>query len=123
MYARQGPQGRFPRNVRVPQNYSGNAFREEEPIAVLEEAPPVNDTPSTQNLEESAPASASSEPIGKLFPSPGFQFSLGKLLGGKDRGLGIDTEELLIIGLILLLSQGEGSDDLILLLLLLLFIQ
>ncbi len=122
MYARQGPQGRFPRNVRIPQNYSGNAFREEEPIAVLEESPPSDPSPSNQDSAEAPLVSADSEPVGKLFPSPGFQFSLGKLFG-KDRGLGIGTEELLIIGLILLLSQGDGSDDLILLLLLLLFIQ
>lgn len=133
MYARQPPDGRFPRNVRIPRNYSGNAFRQEEemppPTVVAEESretklPPASPPPSPSEEEvKEAPAEPSAAAsVGKLFPSPGFRLDLGRFLN-RGRGGGIGFEELLIIGLIFLLSQSETKDDLVFLLLLLLFIQ
>ena len=67
MYARQGPQGRFPRNVHIPQNYSGNAFRKEEKIkeeateALDEEEIAVADQP--EPVEEPSGSNPSAEEI------------------------------------------------------------
>ena len=130
MYARQGPQGRFPRNLHVPQNYSGNAFRKEEPVidepsyVEAEEALPIQEEPSisTEAPPESPPPADEALTAGRLFPSPGFKLDLGRFFKGK-RGLGIGFEEILIIGLIFLVAQGDSADDLIFLLLLLLFVQ
>ncbi len=135
MYARQPSEVRLPRNVRIPRNYSGNAFRqEEEPVspsaaaeAILEpsERPDIEVEP-VENLmleEENAPSEKTTPtaPAGKLLSSPGFRLDLGRFLNREKGGIGL--EELLIIGLIFLLSQNETKDDLIFLLLLLLFIQ
>ena len=129
MYARQGPQGRFPRNLHVPQNYSGNAFRKEEPVidepsdVEAEEALPIQEEPSISTEAPSENASPDNvATVGRPFPSPGFKLDLGRFFKGK-RGLGIGFEEILIIGLIFLVAQGDSADDLIFLLLLLLFIQ
>ena len=128
MYARQGPQGRFPRNVHIPQNYSGNAFRKEEKIkeeateALDEEEIAVAGQPEPVEEPSGSNPSAEEIPAGRLFPSPGFKLDLGRFFKG-ERGFGIGFEELLIIGLIFLIAQGDSKDDLIFLLLLLLFIQ
>ena len=128
MYARQGPQGRFPRNLHIPQNYSGNAFRKEEKItedsAELpeEEAIAAVVEPAPAEDAQQAPKKDGEIPAGRLFPSPGFRLDLGRFFKG-ERGFGIGFEELLIIGLILLVAQGDAKDDLIFLLLLLLFVQ
>ena len=126
MYARQGPQGRFPRNLHVPQNYSGNAFRRDDPIP---EEPLEQETKETVSLQEeplssteATSAHEATKVTGRLFPSPGFKLDLGHFFKGK-HGFGIGFEEILIIGLILLVAQGDTADDLIFLLLLLLFIQ
>lgn len=110
MYAR--PSGyRYPsQSLRVPSNYSGNTFREEEreetPVKAQEEALP---TESEETVESS------------LLSKRGFGLRLGSLFG---KGGGIGTEELLILALILLLADGsDGFDDLILFLLLLFFIK
>ncbi len=155
MYARQGPDVRFQRNVRIPQNYSGNAFRsDQEKTDLREAAPQPNDAGKIQDkyddreaqdqhdsrdkaeggkdadfddpaasVQNASPASSAKEiPAGSLFSAPGFRLDLGRFFN-RSKGLGIGFEELLIIGLILLLSQSETKDDLIFLLLLLLFIQ
>ena len=131
MYARQPPDGRFPRPVRVPRNYSGNAFRQEEegppPDPVFEETPteelPPEPSPMRREGEATpAPEASADTAVGKLFPSPGFRLDLGRFLN-RGKGGGIGFEELLIIGLIFLVSQSETRDDLVFLLLLLLFVQ
>ena len=116
MYAR--PSGyRYPsQSLRVPDNYSGNTFREnrqdEEPPEVREEetaSVPINDDPQNA-MSEAAAAS-----------KRGFGLRLGSIFG-KNGGIG--TEELLILALILLLADSdEGFDDLILFLVLLFFIK
>ena len=135
MYARQPSDGRIPRNVRIPRNYSGNAFRQEteeasfssdlreEPIPTPQQLPaPEDSTPQAQGDAIPASAPGSDTPAGKLFPSPGFKLDFGRLFG-RDRTGDIGFEELLILGLILLVSQSDTRDDLTFLLLLLLFIQ
>jgi hypothetical protein len=130
MYARQPPEGHFSRTVRVPRNYSGNAFRNEEaledpnvpadtaPVPETSDTPipPISDPPVLR--EEETP---SAETMGKGILSPGFRLDLGRFLHRGKGGFGF--EELLIVGLIFLLSQSETKDDLVFLLLLLLFIQ
>ena len=127
MYARQSP---LPRPLRLPRNYSGNAFSAEEipttgTAPTQEENPPMPEsTPSEVPTAEAPPEEAATRasPAAKLFPTPGFKLDLGRFFG-KERGLGIGFEELLIIGMILLISGNDKGDDLLLLLLLLLFIQ
>lgn len=126
MYARQGPQGRFPRGMHIPQNYSGNAFRSNE----KEENDTKSINENEENIEEAkeditpkddSEPKGESIPAGQLIRSPGFKLDLGRFFHSERGGIGF--EELLIIGLIFLISQGESSDDLIFLLLLLLFIK
>lgn len=113
MYARQTP-----RQFEIPRNYSGSAFSPQsappppppeeetaEVIAPMEEAPPLE-----PKKEAEIPTGAS--PRSGLFR-----------LFGRGRGGEIGGEELLLIGLCLLLSQSEAKDDLLILLLLLLLIQ
>ena len=127
MYARQPPQGRFPRPIQLPNNYSGNAFSTEpidstEPLQEPDEPKAGEEPKEIRNQAESDKKEEPSLSTGKLFPSPGFRLDLGRLFRS-DRGAGLGMEDLLLIGLILLISQGETKDDLLLLLLLLLFIQ
>ena len=117
MYVRP-PSYRYQAPMRVPENYSGNTFREE-PEAVPPE--PVAE-PETEG-ETVALASEESAAKPALLSQTGFSLRLGSLFG-RDRGIG--TEELLILALILLLSdtgESEGFDDLILFLILLFFIK
>ena len=121
MYVRP-PSYRYPPSVRVPDNYSGNAFREQEtpPLLTQIEEP---ESEETQIQEEPGAAQEISEPTqASLTSAHRFGLRLGSIFGKKS---GIGTEELLIIALILLLSDndGEGFDDLILFLALLFFIK
>lgn len=131
----------YPQTIKVPQNYSGNAFgddfiresedhipddrehlevsgeelalAEEEIIETIEESNRESD--NTEKQKESEECSAVPKKR-SLFGNAGFGFDLGKLFGG------IGFEELLIIGLIFLIAQSEGDEDMILLLILLFFI-
>lgn len=127
MYVRP-PNYRYPHSVRVPDNYSGNAFSE--PPAESSVPPQAPD--EAQEAHESQihaseePSAKENQDTGKaeqasLLSPRGFRLRLGSIFG-KDRGIG--TEELLIIALILLLSDNDdGFDDLILMLALLFFIK
>ena len=109
MYVR--PQGyRYSAEVRLPENYGGNTFRE----------PPLIE-PDVEEQEESReePVEAAPLPLPDK-AAPTSKLHLGSLFGGKG---GIGTEELLILALVLLLSDGENNDDLVLFLMLLLFIK
>lgn len=97
MYARQDNRKR---HVTVPQNYSGNAFAEaaeEYTDDTAAELPSAVDEPE---VEESPTVSA-----GKSFLP-----------------INIGNEELIILGILLLLFQSEKGDDMIPLLLALLFL-
>ena len=133
------PQGRYPHSLRVPENYSGNAFPPSNASTVptpsqAREAPPAPNTERTLDAipspavehEFSAPPPPPPPSEEKASPTgahPAYRprFGLSSLFSrfGKDGGM----EELLIIGLILLLAEDGKNDDLILLLILLLFVQ
>ncbi len=117
MYARQPPHG-FARPMRVPQNYSGNAFsQKEEPPP---EPIPVEEDPTSEKESESVPTEEST-PVGSLSHPFSSLLGPGKLFGRSHSG-GIGSEELLLLGLIFLISQNHSGDDLLLLLILLLLI-
>ena len=117
----------YPEWLVVPENYSGNAFREsvEKIIDEIEEESAGREDEGCAEGMEAAQISA--EPVhkafeenhkkgGGLFSRTGFGFNLSNLFGS------IGFEELLIIGLILLIAQNENNEDIIVLLALLLFI-
>ena len=124
MYNSRPRYNRFSSEFNVPENYSGNAFFEEMPETktesdVTEEAEEAkNVIEETKNEGDEAVAVSSVRQKKTLFtPRAGFGFDVSKLFGG-----GIGFEELLILGLILLMAQSEGNEDMIVLLALLLFI-
>ena len=129
MYSRNA-QGRFPRDMRIPKNYAGNAFSQIEQIEETEEteresaeAVKVSEEIEREAKNDSAESTKDkcSSSTALLSRTPKFNLGLGKLFS--KGGINIGFEELLLIGLILLISSEGGGDDLILLLLLLLFIQ
>ena len=106
-----------PRGLQIPPHYSGNAFREP-PLP-----PPMEPMPDEETeLHESAspseiPPEETSLPVSAKRGGKGLRFDFKHLFSG-----GIGTEELLILGVLLLLSPGEDNDDILLFLILLLFI-
>ncbi len=129
MYSRY-PNYRFSGGVRVPDNYSGNAFKpadesqgeNEEAVAeVISSVSETNEGSDTRESLSDMSESAESAPVLKSVAGkprfPSFRFNLGRIFSG-----GFGFEELLIIGLILLIAQSGTDDDIILLLALLLFI-
>ena len=127
MYSRY-PNYRFSGAMRVPDNYSGNVFKASESIDIGEEsdAQRTIDELEAQSAEAASlpavPPEAESQerdakPVSKGFKLPAFNFDIHSLFSGK-----FGIEELLIIGLILLISKSDTDDDIILLLALLLFI-
>ncbi len=143
MYTRSG-QGRFPRDLRVPKNYAGNAFRpplaekeQTEPIFIdenfeepetekqeihsekIQESPVKEENDSTETSDKTEEKSEAKQ--AGLFSFPKFDIGLGKFFSRG--GINIGFEELLLLGLILLIASEGKGDDLILLLILLLFIQ
>ena len=119
MYSRQ-PMGRFPKGMRVPENYSGNAFAQR-PNNFPEEPPEEKEERESEPLPVSADI-ASSQPKGEYSAEvrPSFRLDLGRFFSGS-RGFG--TEEFLILALILLLAGNDSSDDTLIFLILLLFIR
>lgn len=127
MYNSKPRYNRFTSEFSVPENYSGSAFREIEEEKVLPSESRESNTDEDievyeeEKLEETVECSKkeeSSPPPKKSFLPAGFGFDIGKLFRG-----GFGFEELLIIGLILLVAQSDESSDIILFLVLLLFIQ
>ena len=114
----------YPQGFALPENYSGNAFREsrgaivddiEEESVGVEEL--TEDTQTAENASEpTCKTFEEDHKKGGLLSRTGFGFNLGNLFGS------IGFEELLIIGLILLIAQNENNEDIIVLLALLLFI-
>ena len=127
----------YPQTVKVPKNYSGNAFGDSflrentEPQDVIDRMNDKKDLPEENTLKETDCKKDASETLEaereieecsvapkkkSLFGNVGFGFDLSKLFGG------FGFEELLILGLIFLMMQNEGNEDIILLLILLFFI-
>ncbi len=126
MYARY-PNYRFGGGIKIPENYSGNAFSNEatapEPDPVEVNSEPSEEADNTpvaamDKNDESIETSLFRGGEKRRRASPfGFRFDLGRLFSG-----GFGFEELLILAIILLVSQNEAQDDLILFLAILLFI-
>lgn len=119
MYVRP-PSYRYQAPMRVPENYSGNIFREAPKSEVREKA---EDAPIVAEEVVSKEESTSGEATPALLGWRSFRLRLPSIFG---REGGIGGEELLILALILLLSDagdGEGFDDLIFFLILLFFIK
>ena len=116
MYSRQNaPRGQSA-PWQIPKNYSGNAFSS----ASSESDIPTEEEASEQSNETVAASAAPSSQGSDREDKKSGLFGLSR------KGGGIGIEELLILGLVLLISQsdeGEGNNDLAFLLLLLLFIQ
>ncbi len=105
MYARQPPDPRFPRNFHIPHNYSGNAFSPKSEPPPPPEPEPLAAEETESPLPETAPTgTVSTSPLASLF----------------HRSLG--AEELLLLGVLFLVSQNDEKDDLLFLLILLLLI-
>ena len=116
MYVRPTP--KYPSGLRLPENYSGNTFREPARIAEEpEEQEPSEDAVSS--AEQDAPSPPTDEATALLPHSPPHPEKRFSLLG---KG-GFASEEFLILALILLISDKDGNDDLLLFLMLLLFIK
>lgn len=111
----------FKKEINLPPNYGGNAFFEDK-SKVIEEKEVLTESlkeekESTQEFFESTyedpPTETNSEPTAEA----GI-FKRDSFLGGK-----IGTEELLLLAVIFLISDSEGSDDILWLLILLLFVK
>ena len=102
MYSRQS--GHRERGISIPQNYSGNAFSEISNDNSDFEASAID--PPTENISEDAAADAvhSSKEQKNFLP------------------INIGSEELIIIGIVLLLFQSEEGSGMIPLLLAILFL-
>ena len=119
----------YPQGFAVPENYSGNAFRDNgQEVDYTKEEVPSFEEEELGEVHQVEVQEQLAEPVGKIFEEKpkskvgllsrsGFGFNIGKLFGG-----GIGFEELLIIGLIFLIAQSENNEDIIVLLALLLFI-
>lgn len=123
--------------LRIPENYSGNAFHSDShspspPIDIPTETPETESPPTEESeagtASKSLPVSVAltseshedthitkkASPFSPLLPP--------RMIGGRGGLLGdIGIEELLIIGILILLSQSDTDDDILLLLVLLLF--
>ncbi len=124
-----------PRNYRggfaVPENYSGNAFGDEEkgenePRKEIETDSEIVEEEKAESLESFGEAESAHEKEEKAETvevgaaprgTARFGFNASRLFRG-----GIGFEEILIIALILLISQSDNNEDVIVLLALLLFI-
>ena len=122
---------RHPRDMRIPINYSGNAFSEPEnntEIAksqYMPEEEETEDLPSEnttnepeENTDNISNASKSEENEAKDVSSLFRNSNPSSLFGGQ-----IGSEELLILAIVFLLSDTDSGNDIIWLLLLLLFIK
>ncbi|MBE6597707.1 MAG: hypothetical protein E7641_08590 [Ruminococcaceae bacterium] len=129
MYTRY-PNYRFSGGVRVPNNYSGNAFRQsepppdepirevskeelrDEPEELTEPTPESEELTEKRDIPVALPLSSLPQ---KKQDAP--RLSLGRSLLGL-----IGSEELLLLALIFILSSSEVQDDTVLFLILLLFV-
>ncbi len=120
MYARQNTDSRTSRGFRIPGNYSGNAFSSE----TEEIYPAKEDNNSTDTIENiQAEPSDKSAQNDAMSDTNAVAAGISRLFGKSSASGGIGFEELLILGVIFLISQNETKDDLAFLLLLLLFIK
>ena len=112
----------YQKNINLPPNYRGNAFQdktEEQPNHSEEKEESISTEQTKETYEAVAPIS--NEPAllsQKDSSTEAGLFKQNSFLGGK-----IGSEELLLLAVIFLISDSEGSDDILWLLILLLFIK
>ena len=112
--------GRFPKGMRVPENYSGNAFS-----SPKEPPPPFEETAAEDVAVSASPPPEDEEKNTGEYDTPtvarpSFKLDLGRFFSG-NKSFGM--EEFLIIALILLIAQNDTNDDTLIFLILLLFIR
>ena len=109
----------YKKEVNIPPNYGGNAFLDKtnELSEQTEEA--NQEIPPQDTLTQETPCDSYEDksPRTDAVAEAGI-FKQGSFLGGK-----IGSEELLLLAIIFLISDSEGSDDILWLLVLLLFIK
>ena len=103
MYVRSDGQRKLPKDISIPQNYSGNAFIPKESHA--------------EESEKIDPHAETPEPEAEEVFKPAHEEKKGFLSGI------VGNEDLLILGLILLLSQDGFDDDILPIILLILFLK
>lgn len=117
MYARQTADTRGQRDLKVPPNYGGSAFYNIPEAAPIQKEAPLSNV--TECKEADIPSLAQDNAPSKNDIAE--KTGLFRMFGDTSGGIGL--EELLILGLALLISQNDTKDDLAFLLLLLVFIK
>ena len=140
MYSKDIYSPRISPYVKPPRNYSGTAFSESPPTPseITEPAPQAQAEPSTpppnkQTIAEQCPDTKEATPppseqetvlaakVERHTPPRGILSSLIPPFFGDSDSVSIGFEELLLVGLMFLVSQGERDTDTLLMLMLLLF--
>lgn len=119
-----------PRGTNLPRNYSGNAFRyppirtEGEPLVgeppdntLLYDEPLTSETPEQKTTP---PPDGSGDTVEREQTGHG-EAASSRLSLAPFGGRGLGSEELLLLGMLLLLNGGEGQSELMMCLLMLLF--
>lgn len=102
MYVRPDGRRKISRDISIPQNYSGNAFNEKEDLMLEnEEIPEERAENEIPVIKESSPSHTDEK--------RGFLSAIS------------NNDDLMLLGLILLLSQDGFGDDILPLLLIILF--
>ena len=109
-------------DIRIPENYRGNAFSERI-VAKESPIPPAIEEVTQSPSDETTVTVEASETVQSKPASSTFLSSLLPPKVSNPSGLlsNIGLEEMLIVGVLILLSQSETDDDILLLLFLLLF--
>ena len=118
MYARQTANARASKDLKLPPNYGGSAFYNLSADSAQE---PEQEVLSSDQQESDLSAELPTSAAVNEKESKSESVGLFHGFGGSSGGIGL--EELLILGLALIISQNDTKDDLALLLLLLVFIK
>ncbi len=114
------------KSLNIPENYDGNAFREESAEPGLQSKDPFTDIPTSEN-EAEVPVMKKTESEGifsGIFKKLPIQGVFGNLGIKSISSFKIGSEEILIVGIALFLFFSKGGDnELAFMLLLLLFVK
>ena len=108
-------------DIIIPENYSGNAFSGR---IVAEQIPDITTEDAPQTVSKEQKVAPKDSPVSSAKPSSiSFFSSLLPPKVSNPSGIlnNIGLEEMLIVGVLILLSQSDTDDDILLLLFLLLF--
>lgn len=123
MYSRfPGRRDRESEPIRVPKHYSGCVFVPQEPTHREDTESKPRPSPPSPSMEAALPPPIPQEPITPV-PSVEEKAVTTSLLSGFSPSFleGLGFEELLLVGLILLLARSDQESDIVLWLALLLF--